>query len=73
MKSEVSNMSFSVDCHVSGLQYNGTSLNTLFAQRKNLLNLNFLKMIREILRFNKETRADLAAGQIPEGETPANT
>src|SRR5690554_255875 len=67
--SEVSDMSFSVDCHTSGLQYNGTSLNTLFAQRKNILNLNFLKMIREILRFNKETRADLAAGDIPEGET----
>jgi len=67
--SEVSDMSFSVDCHSSGLQYNGTSLNTLFAQRKNVFNLNFLKMIREILRFNKETRADLADGQIPEGET----
>jgi len=65
----VSNMSFSVDCHASGLQYNGTSLNTLFAQRRNLFNLNFLKMIREILRFNKETRADLAAGTIPDGET----
>ncbi|MFO8143050.1 MAG: FAD-dependent oxidoreductase, partial [Marinobacter sp.] len=67
--SEVSEMSFSVDCHASGLQYNGTSLNTLFAQRKNVFNLNFLKMIREILRFNKESRADLADGQIPEGET----
>ncbi|WP_226610862.1 NAD(P)/FAD-dependent oxidoreductase [Marinobacter nauticus] len=67
--SEVSNMSFSVDCHASGLQYNGTSLNTLFAQRRNLFNLNFLKMIREILRFNKETRADLAAGTIPDGVT----
>ncbi|MBY6193673.1 FAD-dependent oxidoreductase [Marinobacter hydrocarbonoclasticus] len=67
--SEVSKMSFSVDCHASGLQYNGTSLNTLFAQRRNLFNLNFLKMIREILRFNKETRADLAAGTIPDGET----
>jgi len=67
--SEVSNMSFSVDCHASGLQYNGTSLNTLFAQRRNLFNLNCLKMIREILRFNKETRADLAAGTIPDGET----
>ena len=67
--SEVSNMSFSVDCHASGLQYNGTSLNTLFAQRRNLFNLNFLKLIREILRFNKETRADLAAATIPDGET----
>mgnify|MGYP006279158367 FL=1 len=67
--SEVSDMSFSVDCHNSGLQYNGTSLNTLFAQRKNLFKPAFLKMIREILRFNRESRADLAAGDIPGGET----
>ena len=67
--SEVSDMSFSVDCHSSGLQYNGTSLNTLFAQRSNLLNLPFLRMIQEILRFNKESRADLAAGNIEDTET----
>ena len=67
--SEVSTMSFSVDSHVTGLQYNGTNLNTLFAQRRNLFNFKFLKMVREILRFNKESRADLADGQIPEGET----
>ena len=69
VQSEVSDMSFSVDCQNSGLQYNGTSLNTLFAQRKNLLNLPFLKMIQEILRFNKESRADLAAGKLDDGET----
>jgi predicted NAD/FAD-binding protein len=67
--SEVSNMSFSVDCHSSGLQYNGTNLNTLFAQRSNLLNLPFLRMIREILRFNKESREDLASGAINDDET----
>ena len=67
--SEVSDMSFSVDGSTTGLQYNGTSLNTLFAQRKNLLNLPFLNMVREILRFNKETRADLAAGTIRSTET----
>lgn len=67
--SEVSDMSFSVDCHTTGLQYNGTSLNTLFAQRRNLLNLPFLNMVREILRFNKETRADMAAGKIRSTET----
>ena len=67
--SEVSEMSFSVDCSSTGLQYNGTSLNTLFAQRKNLFNLPFLKMVREILRFNKETRADLEAGNINNEET----
>lgn len=69
VESEVSDMSFSVDCHSSGLQYNGTSLNTLFAQRSNLLNLPFLRMIREILRFNKESRADLAADNIGDEES----
>lgn len=69
VESEVSDMSFSVDCHSSGLQYNGTSLNTLFAQRSNLLNLPFLRMIREILRFNRETRVDLAEGNIGDGES----
>lgn len=69
VQSEVSNMSFSVDCNRTGLQYNGTSLNTLFAQRRNLFNLSFLKMIREILRFNKETRADLAGNAISDTET----
>ncbi|KAA1175174.1 FAD-dependent oxidoreductase [Marinobacter salinexigens] len=67
--SEVSDMSFSVDCQTTGLQYNGTDLNTLFAQRKNLLNLPFLGMIREILRFNRETRADLEADTINDTET----
>ncbi|WP_309043456.1 NAD(P)/FAD-dependent oxidoreductase [Marinobacter sediminicola] len=67
--SEVSDMSFSVDSSSTGLQYNGTSLNTLFAQRKNLLNLRFLNMVREILRFNKETRADMVAGKIENTET----
>lgn len=67
--SEVSEMSFSVDSSATGLQYNGTSLNSLFAQRKNLLNLPFLNMVREILRFNKETRADMAAGRVKRTET----
>lgn len=67
--SEVSDMSFSVDCSRTGLQYNGTSLNTLFAQRRNLFNPSFLKMIREILRFNRESRADLASGDISDSET----
>lgn len=69
VESQVSDMSFSVDCNRTGLQYNGTSLNTLFAQRRNLFNLSFLKMIREILRFNKETREDLAKNAISDTET----
>ncbi|WP_165855063.1 NAD(P)/FAD-dependent oxidoreductase [Marinobacter sp. JSM 1782161] len=66
---EESSMSFSVDCDRSGLEYNGTSLDTLFAQRWNLLNPRFLRMILEILRFNKQTRSDLAKGRIGDDET----
>ncbi|NQV43187.1 MAG: FAD-dependent oxidoreductase [Candidatus Marinimicrobia bacterium] len=52
-------MSFSVKDELSGLEYNGGSLNKLFAQRSNLLNPGFYKMIGEILRFNKQARAFL--------------
>ncbi len=48
-----SNMSFSVRCEATGLEYNGTTLNSLFAQRSNLLKPSFYLMIRDILRFNK--------------------
>ncbi len=49
-----SSMSFSVKCERSGLEYNGTTLNTLFAQRRNLLRPSFYRMIKDILRFNRE-------------------
>ncbi|MBP6515287.1 MAG: FAD-dependent oxidoreductase [Steroidobacteraceae bacterium] len=57
-----SNMSFSLQCERTGLEYNGTSLNSLFAQRRNLLRPSFLRMIAEILRFNREAPGFLATG-----------
>lgn len=59
--SQESAMSFSVRAESSGIEYNGTSLNTLFAQRRNLLRPSFLRMIRDILRFNREAPALLAS------------
>ena len=53
--SQPSDMSFSVTCERTGLEYNGTSLNTLFAQRRNLFRPSFYRMIRDILRFNRES------------------
>jgi predicted NAD/FAD-binding protein len=50
-------MSFSVRCSRSGLEYNGSSLNGLFAQRRNLLRPAFHRMIKDILRFNREAPA----------------
>ena len=53
-------MSFSSRCERSGIEYNGASLNSLFAQRRNLLRPSFHGMIRDILRFNREARELLA-------------
>lgn len=52
--SQPSDMSFSVRCEKTGLEYNGTSLNSLFAQRRNLFKPSFHRMIRDILRFNQQ-------------------
>ncbi|HEY5623017.1 MAG TPA: NAD(P)-binding protein, partial [Gammaproteobacteria bacterium] len=54
VRSKPTTMSFSVQCPRTGLEYNGTTLNTLFAQRGNLLRPSFYRMIRDILRFNRE-------------------
>jgi len=55
-----SNMSFSFRDERTGLEYNGTTLNTLFAQRRNALRPSFLRMIADILRFNRNSRELLA-------------
>ena len=54
---QASEMSFSVQYDATGLEYNGTTLNSLFAQRRNLLRPSFWRMIRDILRFNREAPA----------------
>jgi predicted NAD/FAD-binding protein len=57
-----SNMSFSLRDERNGLEYNGTSVNTLFAQRRNALRPSFLRMIADILRFNRQSRELLTRG-----------
>jgi predicted NAD/FAD-binding protein len=54
-------MSFSMSCELSGMEYSGSSLNTLFAQRRNLLRPSFYKMLLEIMRFNKLSNELLSA------------
>lgn len=48
-------MSFSVQHIPSGLEYSGSSLNHLFAQRKNLFKPAYLRMLYQIGRFNTES------------------
>ena len=57
-----STMSFSVRSERTGLEYNGTDLNRLFAQRRNLFSPRFLGMLRDILRFHREAPRALETG-----------
>jgi uncharacterized protein len=59
--SEPTTMSFSVRNAASGLEYSATSLDTLFCQRRNLLSPRFWGMLRDLLRFYRESPALLAS------------
>lgn len=65
--SQRSEMTFSVHSAKGRLEYNGSSLNGLFAQRRNLLRPSFYRMVRDILRFNREAMRDI--DKAPEGGT----
>ncbi len=56
-------MSFSVQHIPNDIEFNGGSLNLLFAQRKNLFRARYWKMLLQINRFNKETFEELANPQ----------
>lgn len=62
-------MSFSVQNATTGLEYNGKNLNTLFAQRSNLLNLKFIGFIKAILRFNDLAKKAYADGDYRSDES----
>ena len=70
VESQASDMSFSVSSQRDGLEYNGASLNALFAQRSNLLKPSFYRMLADILRFNREAPLllDTPANDITLGE-----
>lgn len=69
--SQPAEMSFSVKSP-EGLEYNGHNLDTLFAQRSNLLSPRFYRFVAEILRFNRQARAWLA-GRTEVGQMPAGS
>lgn len=61
VETQPSDMSFSVRDDRAGLEYCGTSLDTLFAQRRNLLRPSFLRMLADIARFNRAGKALLSS------------
>ena len=59
VKIENSDMSFSFWNKKENLVYNGESLKGMFVQKRNLFNITHLKMISDILKFNKRANEDL--------------
>jgi predicted NAD/FAD-binding protein len=61
-----SDMSFSVQVPDIGLEWSGSDLNTVFAQRRNLVRPRFWRMLSDVLRFNRVATA--LALEAREGE-----
>ena len=57
-------MSFSVMSETTGIEYAGTNLSTLFAQRRRLLSPSYYRFLRDIMRFNRTAIDDLANERI---------
>ncbi|WP_038500647.1 NAD(P)/FAD-dependent oxidoreductase [Janthinobacterium agaricidamnosum] len=63
-----SDMSFSVKMPLGGrtLEWAGANLDTVFAQRRNLLSPQFLRMLSDIMRFNRQASALAVSGDMPQ-------
>lgn len=66
VSSQATAMSFSVSCAATGLEYGGSGFNALFAQRRNLVSPYFLRLLWNIVRFNRSAVRDLEAGVLSE-------
>lgn len=64
VKFKPTEMSFSVCDENARFEYNGNNINSLFAQRSNILSPGFWGMLRDILRFNREAPLDLQEQRI---------
>ncbi|AJD47691.1 amine-oxidase [Isoalcanivorax pacificus W11-5] len=67
---QAASMGFAVSCPHTGVEYSGAGLKGVFAQRRNLVSPAHWRMLRDILRFNREAPALLhdEAGELPLGE-----
>ena len=64
---EKSDMSFSVSIKGTNIEYGGKGLKAIFANKKNILNFNFIKMLKEIILFYN--KAPLLLKKNLKGET----
>ncbi|MFT7086661.1 MAG: putative NAD/FAD-binding protein [Rickettsiales bacterium] len=66
---EKSNMSFGIKDLDNGFEYSGNDLAGLFAQKKNFFNLKFLKMLKDIHKFNKSSIKIIENGEDFQNKT----
>lgn len=59
VETQPTEMSFSVHAPKSNIEYNGNTLNTLFAQRRNFLRPRFWRIVKDIVAFNKACKRHL--------------
>ncbi|MGA9334562.1 MAG: FAD-dependent oxidoreductase [Rudaea sp.] len=64
VESQSTTMSFALKNERTGLEYNATSLNSLFCQRRNLVSPRFLRMLRDILRFYRDAPTLLDSSDV---------
>ncbi len=62
-------MGFSVADSQTGIEYSGASLDTMFAQRRNIWSWSFLTMLKDIIRFNSQGTHDLKKNRIDPAES----
>jgi predicted NAD/FAD-binding protein len=65
VESQPTAMSFSVHCERTGLEYGTASLGALLARRSNLVRPAFHRMIRDVLRFQREAPSVLDDASDP--------
>lgn len=75
VSAQPTSMSFSVcaEGHATNrsYEYNGTNLNGIFAQRRNLVDRSFLKLLAEVVRFNR--LAKRLAAEPDDDQEPGGT
>lgn len=69
IQTQPTDMSFGVSLDQGQLEYGGSDISTLFAQKTNLLRPRFIGMVRDILRFNREGKAVLRDPTFPKNES----
>ncbi|WP_445356155.1 NAD(P)/FAD-dependent oxidoreductase [Microbulbifer sp. EKSA008] len=77
VQSQPTSMGFSVRCDQEGFEYAGNNLNSLFAQRSNIVSAGHWRMLWDIVRFNRNALRDWQEGRLSETLTlgeylPAN-